>query len=148
MELIKASLKNPYMVVGMGLMILVVGILAMASIPIDILPMFKASALQVLTYFHGMPPSSVEKAITNRIACPVQRTEKAPGRRKIRKGGEIDPSQQGNPQPRPPHGFTTIFLKPWNQSACAITDSMVGFWHTPCFYSPAAKEGSSKGKKS
>src|SRR2546428_10866416 len=48
-------------------MILVLGGLAIWSISVDILPAFKAPAVQVLTYFNGMPASSVEKTITNRI---------------------------------------------------------------------------------
>src|SRR5439155_6059029 len=67
MWLVKASLKNPYAVVVLALMILVVGVVATWNIPVDILPVFKAPAVQVLTYFQGMPASSIEKTITNRI---------------------------------------------------------------------------------
>ena len=67
MWLIKASLKNPYMVATLCLMILVLGVLAIWSIPKDILPAFKAPAVQIITYFQGMPASSIEKTITNRI---------------------------------------------------------------------------------
>ena len=67
MWLIKASLRNPYMVATLVLMILVVGIIALVRIPVDILPVFKAPAVEVLTYYQGMPASSVEKTITNRV---------------------------------------------------------------------------------
>ncbi len=67
MWLIKASLKNPYMVATIVFMILVLGTLALARIPVDILPAFKAPAVQVITYYQGMPASSIEKTITNRI---------------------------------------------------------------------------------
>jgi multidrug efflux pump subunit AcrB len=67
MWLIKASLKNPYMVATLCLMILALGTLAMFNIPIDILPVFKAPAVQIITYYQGMPASSIEKTITNRI---------------------------------------------------------------------------------
>src|SRR6266446_9190508 len=67
MWIVKAALKNPYAVVVFALMILVLGGLAIWSIPVDILPAFKAPAVQVLTYFQGMPASSIEKTITNRI---------------------------------------------------------------------------------
>src|SRR5262249_24580802 len=33
----------------------------------DILPVFKAPAVQVMTYFQGMPTSAIEKTISNRI---------------------------------------------------------------------------------
>jgi multidrug efflux pump subunit AcrB len=36
-------------------------------IPIDILPVFKSPAVQVLTFYGGMPAASVEKDITNRM---------------------------------------------------------------------------------
>jgi multidrug efflux pump subunit AcrB len=67
MWLIKASLRNPYMVATLVFMILVLGVISLVNIPVDILPVFKAPAVQVLTYFQGMPASSVEKTITNRI---------------------------------------------------------------------------------
>ncbi len=67
MWLIKASLRNPYMVGTNVFMILVLGILSLVSIPVDILPVFKTPAVEVLTYYPGMPASSVEKTITNRI---------------------------------------------------------------------------------
>jgi multidrug efflux pump subunit AcrB len=59
MWIVKAALKNPYAVVVFVLMILVLGGLAIWSIPVDILPVFKAPAVQVLTYFQGMPASSI-----------------------------------------------------------------------------------------
>src|SRR5262249_55884002 len=67
MWIVKASLKNPFAVVVLALMILVLGIVATLNIPVDILPVFKAPAVQVLTSFQGMPASSIEKTITNRI---------------------------------------------------------------------------------
>jgi multidrug efflux pump subunit AcrB len=73
MWIVKASLKNPYAVVALVLVILAVGVGvpylapgALFNIPVDILPVFNAPAVQVLTYFQGMPASSIEKTITNR----------------------------------------------------------------------------------
>jgi multidrug efflux pump subunit AcrB len=80
MWLIKASLKNPYMVATLVFMILVLGVMAIVKIPKDILPVFKAPAVQILTYFQGMPSSSVEKTITNRIERWVNQ---APGAAKV-----------------------------------------------------------------
>src|SRR6185437_3714611 len=67
MWLIKASLRNPYMVATIVFMILFLGGLSLMKIPVDILPVFKAPAVQVITYYQGMPASSIEKTITNRI---------------------------------------------------------------------------------
>jgi multidrug efflux pump subunit AcrB len=67
--LIRASLRNPYAVTVMMLTIAVIGTLTLALrlIPIDILPVFKSPAVQVLTFYGGMPAASVEKDITNRV---------------------------------------------------------------------------------
>jgi multidrug efflux pump subunit AcrB len=67
MWLIKASLRNPYMVATIVFMILFLGIFSLYKIPVDILPVFKSPAVQVITYYQGMPASSIEKTITNRI---------------------------------------------------------------------------------
>ncbi|MBI3407981.1 MAG: efflux RND transporter permease subunit [Planctomycetes bacterium] len=67
MWIVKASLKNPYAIAVLVLIICFMGALALTAIPVDILPVFKAPAVQVMTYFQGMPTSSVEKTITNRI---------------------------------------------------------------------------------
>ncbi|HVW36309.1 MAG TPA: efflux RND transporter permease subunit, partial [Pirellulales bacterium] len=65
--LIRASLKNPYAVTVTVLTLLVLGSLTLTRIPIDILPVFKSPAVQVLTFYSGMPASSIEKDITNRM---------------------------------------------------------------------------------
>lgn len=67
MWIVKAALKNPYAVAVLAFLIMVVGVVAVMNIPVDILPVFKAPAVQVMTYYAGMPTSSVEKTITNRI---------------------------------------------------------------------------------
>jgi multidrug efflux pump subunit AcrB len=65
--LIRASLSNPYAVVVMSLAVVILGALALRHVPIDILPVFKSPAVQVLTFYGGMPPEGVEKDITNRM---------------------------------------------------------------------------------
>jgi multidrug efflux pump subunit AcrB len=80
MWIVKASLKNPYAVIVFALMIVVLGIVALTRIPVDILPVFKAPAVEVLTYYQGMPSSSVEKTITNRIERWVNQ---APGAERV-----------------------------------------------------------------
>ena len=67
MGIVKFALKSPYAVAVLGLLILAVGLVAVTSLPIDILPVFKAPAVQVMTYYAGMPTAAVEKTITNRI---------------------------------------------------------------------------------
>src|SRR5271155_4187926 len=65
--LIRGSLKNPYAVTVMALAILLMGGLTLQEIPIDILPVFKSPAVQVLTFYGGMPAEGMEKDITNRM---------------------------------------------------------------------------------
>lgn len=65
--LIRASLKNPYAVTVTVFAVSVIGAICIEMIPIDILPVFRSPAVQVLTFYGGMPASGVEKDITNRM---------------------------------------------------------------------------------
>jgi len=65
--LIRFSLRNWYAVVVFVLTIVVVGGLQLARIPFDILPVYEKPAVQVLTFYGGMPASNVEKDITARM---------------------------------------------------------------------------------
>src|SRR5262245_13828774 len=65
--LIRASLGNPHAIIVFSLTIIVLGVLALFRIPVDILPVFKSPAVQVLTFYGGMPPNEMEKDITNRM---------------------------------------------------------------------------------
>jgi multidrug efflux pump subunit AcrB len=65
--LIQASLGNPYAVIVMALTISILGSLALLSIPVDILPVFKSPAVQILTFYGGMPAESIEKDISLRM---------------------------------------------------------------------------------
>ena len=80
MWLIRLSLSNPYLVASLVFAILLGGVLSCLSIAIDILPVFRSPAVQVLTYYPGMPASAVEKTITNRIERWVNQ---APGARLV-----------------------------------------------------------------
>jgi multidrug efflux pump subunit AcrB len=65
--LIRAALKNPIAVTVTVLTVVVLGVISFMAIPIDILPIFKSPAVQVLTFYGGMPAITVEKDITNRM---------------------------------------------------------------------------------
>jgi multidrug efflux pump subunit AcrB len=80
MGLVRLALGNVYGVIVFALALGVLGGVALASIPVDILPAFKVPAVQVLTYYNGMPAESVEKTITNRIERWVNQ---APGVRTV-----------------------------------------------------------------
>jgi multidrug efflux pump subunit AcrB len=65
--LIRASLRNPIAVTVMTLSLALLGGLAAWAIPVDILPVFHSPAVQVITFFGGMPATSIEKDITARM---------------------------------------------------------------------------------
>src|SRR5262245_8711221 len=65
--LIRGSLRNPYAVTVLVLAVLVVGGLALQSVPIDILPVYRSPAVQVLTFYGGMQAGEIENDITSRM---------------------------------------------------------------------------------
>jgi multidrug efflux pump subunit AcrB len=65
--LIRFSLGNPRAVTVLVLTILLGGIVALALIPADILPVYRSPAVQVLTFYNGMAATSVESGITARM---------------------------------------------------------------------------------
>ncbi|MBS0205516.1 MAG: efflux RND transporter permease subunit [Planctomycetes bacterium] len=64
---IRFSLRNPIAITVTMLTLMILGGLSFRAIPIDILPVFNSPAVQVLTFYGGMPAISVEKDITNRM---------------------------------------------------------------------------------
>ena len=80
MIIVKVSIKNVHAIAVLALLIAVLGAVAILLIPVDILPAFKAPAVQVMTYYQGMPTASVEKTISNRIE---RWTDQAPGCERI-----------------------------------------------------------------
>ena len=65
--LIRFSLRNPRAITVLMLTIVLGGAVALSLIPADILPVYKSPAVQVLTFFGGMPAKGIEKDITNRM---------------------------------------------------------------------------------
>ncbi len=65
--MIKLSFKNPYLIIVFALAVAVLAIVLIPRTPVDILPAFKKSAMQILTLYPGMPAMVVEKDITSRM---------------------------------------------------------------------------------
>src|SRR3990172_8605385 len=65
--LVRVAIGNPYLVIVLCLMIVVLGYVTLSRIAVDILPLFKTPAVQVLTLYPGMPTEIMERDITNRI---------------------------------------------------------------------------------
>ncbi len=67
MGFVRLAVGNVYGVIVFALFIAVLGAVALVTIPVDILPQFKTPAVQVLTFFNGMPARSTERTITDRV---------------------------------------------------------------------------------
>jgi CzcA family heavy metal efflux pump len=65
--MIKLSFKNPYLILVFAIIISVLAGVLIPRMPVDILPQFKKSAMQILTLYPGMPAEVVEKDITSRM---------------------------------------------------------------------------------
>jgi multidrug efflux pump subunit AcrB len=65
--LIRFSLGNPRAVTVLVFTVLLGGIVCLAVIPADILPVYRSPAVQVLTFYNGMAATSVESGITARM---------------------------------------------------------------------------------
>ncbi|MCH7536093.1 MAG: efflux RND transporter permease subunit, partial [Bacteroidetes bacterium] len=65
--MINTGFKNPFLVIVFALVVGVLAIVLIPRMPVDILPQFKKSAMQVLTLYPGMPTEIVEKDITSRM---------------------------------------------------------------------------------
>jgi multidrug efflux pump subunit AcrB len=65
--LIRFSLRNPRAITVMMLTIILAGVVGVMETPRDILPVYRSPAVQVLTFYNGMPAASVEADITNRM---------------------------------------------------------------------------------
>lgn len=65
--MLELAFKNKYLIIVLALLIAILGLLVMNTLPLDILPSYKPSAVQVLTLYPGMPAEVMEKDITSRI---------------------------------------------------------------------------------
>lgn len=65
--LIGFSLGNPRAITVLVLTIVLLGAVSLAQIPLDILPIYRNAAVQVLTFYGGMSATNVEKDITARM---------------------------------------------------------------------------------
>ncbi len=73
--MIQGALRNPYLVVVVALAMSVLGFVSywgvpftnIQGIPADLLPMFKTPAVQIVTFYPGMPPEVMERDIMSRL---------------------------------------------------------------------------------
>ena len=65
--MIRAALKNPYLVIVCVLGIIALGVISYRKIPADLLPIFETPAVQIVTFYPGMPPEVMERDIMSRL---------------------------------------------------------------------------------
>jgi multidrug efflux pump subunit AcrB len=65
--MIRTALKNPHLVIVLALASLVIGVVSYKKIPADLLPIFETPAVQIVTFYPGMPPEVMERDIMSRL---------------------------------------------------------------------------------
>ena len=65
--MIRLALRNPYVIIVAALATIVLGITSFRKIPADLLPIFKTPAVQIVTFYPGMPPEVMERDIMSRL---------------------------------------------------------------------------------
>src|SRR6266511_2269010 len=65
--MVRASLKNPYAVVAISLIVVILGAVAYQKMVRDIFPEINVPVVAVATFYKGMGPSEIEGAITLRF---------------------------------------------------------------------------------
>src|SRR5256712_1207889 len=65
--MIRAALNNPYAVVAISLIVVILGVVSYQTMVVDIFPEINIPVVAVATFYKGMGPSEVEGAITLRL---------------------------------------------------------------------------------
>ena len=65
--MIKTALRNPHLIIVLALAAVVVGVTSYRKLPADLLPIFETSAVQIVTFYPGMPPVVMERDIMSRL---------------------------------------------------------------------------------
>jgi HAE1 family hydrophobic/amphiphilic exporter-1 len=61
------SIRNPYFIIVLCLMVIVLGITSVVRMPVDLFPAIRIPVVMVATFFNGMPPEQIETDITGRF---------------------------------------------------------------------------------
>src|ERR1700722_1299926 len=59
------SIRNPYFIIVLCLALVVLGVTALARMPVDLFPPINIPVVVVATFYSGMPPEDIETDITN-----------------------------------------------------------------------------------
>ena len=61
----KFSIRNPYFIIVVCLVLLVLGVTSVARMPVDLFPPINLPEVVVATFYSGMPPQDIEIDMTN-----------------------------------------------------------------------------------
>ena len=61
------AIKTPYLIVVLCLIITLLGIVSIASMPVDMFPSMNIPVVVVATFYSGMPPEQIEGDITTHL---------------------------------------------------------------------------------
>ena len=59
------SIRNPYFIIVVCLVLAVIGVTSLARMPVDLFPVINLPEVVVATFYSGMPPEDIETDITN-----------------------------------------------------------------------------------
>ena len=65
--MVKRAIDSPHLVAVVALAIVVIGVTSYRKIPADLLPIFDTPAVQIITFYPGMPPEVMERDIMSRL---------------------------------------------------------------------------------
>src|SRR5574341_2451640 len=65
--MIRAAVHNPYAVVAISLIVVILGVVSFQNMVVDIFPEINLPVVAVATFYKGMGPSEIEGAITLRL---------------------------------------------------------------------------------
>jgi multidrug efflux pump subunit AcrB len=65
--MVRSSLKNPYAVVAISLIVVILGVVSYQKMVVDIFPEINVPVVAVATFYKGMGPSEIEGAVTLRL---------------------------------------------------------------------------------
>jgi hydrophobic/amphiphilic exporter-1 (mainly G- bacteria), HAE1 family len=61
------SIRNPYLIVVVCLVVAVIGLMSVVRMPVDLFPEINIPQVVVATFYNGMPPEQIETDITGRF---------------------------------------------------------------------------------
>lgn len=65
--MIQSALRNPYAVVAISLIIVILGVVSFQNMVVDVFPEINLPVVAIATFYKGMGPSEIEGAITLRL---------------------------------------------------------------------------------